>query len=193
MGDVATIVGGGMHTEPRRAHEAALIKEYHRALTEDHGVTGYSFERCWDDYEFQLVKPFLQLIFTAPSFLKQARARHARACTPCMHAHVHPADPPPPSSSSASGARASSRPSPTRAPSSWPPCTGGSTCASPRRAPCPQTPVCALSVCTRAPPRDLHAACVPQARISTALIDHKWKERVEAMAFTSAYCCRPIS
>ena len=75
MGDVATVIGGGMHTEPRRAHERNLIKEYHRALTEDFGVTGYSFERCWEDYEFQLVKPFLQLVFTAPSFLKQRKRR----------------------------------------------------------------------------------------------------------------------
>ena len=47
--DVAYFLGTSLTTELRRAHEEALVGEYHAALVAG-GVTGYPLERCWDDY-----------------------------------------------------------------------------------------------------------------------------------------------
>ena len=38
----------GVGIEPR-AHEDALVRDYHRGL-EAAGVTGYDWEQCWTDY-----------------------------------------------------------------------------------------------------------------------------------------------
>jgi len=44
LGDVATIIAGGMPVEARRQYEEMLLKEYHQALTGEFGVEGYSYE-----------------------------------------------------------------------------------------------------------------------------------------------------
>ena len=40
----------------RRRHENRLLEMYHSVLIQ-HGITGYSFEQCWDDYRMALVLP----------------------------------------------------------------------------------------------------------------------------------------
>jgi Phosphotransferase enzyme family len=47
--DLAYFVGAGLRAEDRRAHEGALVRRYHDALTAA-GVTGYAWDRCWLDY-----------------------------------------------------------------------------------------------------------------------------------------------
>jgi hypothetical protein len=47
--DVAYFMSQSVEPEIRAAHEENLLKDYHRLL-EEHGVTGYSFDQCWDDY-----------------------------------------------------------------------------------------------------------------------------------------------
>ena len=59
MCDVATVIGGGMPTEARRAHEAQLVRAYYEALTTEYGVAGFSYEACWESYRFELIRPFL--------------------------------------------------------------------------------------------------------------------------------------
>jgi uncharacterized membrane protein len=58
--DVAYHLTQSVTIETRRAIERPLLREYHRAL-EQNGVTGYSFERCWEDYRqnalFALIYP----------------------------------------------------------------------------------------------------------------------------------------
>ena len=59
MVDVATILGGGMPTEARRAHEKELVRAYYDALTTEFGVRDFGYEACWEGYRFQLIRPFL--------------------------------------------------------------------------------------------------------------------------------------
>ena len=40
----------------RRRHENRLLEMYYSVLIQ-HGITGYSFEQCWDDYRMALVLP----------------------------------------------------------------------------------------------------------------------------------------
>jgi aminoglycoside/choline kinase family phosphotransferase len=47
--DVSYFVGGALCTEDRRAHERPLLERYYEGLR-CHGVTGYSFTDCWQDY-----------------------------------------------------------------------------------------------------------------------------------------------
>jgi hypothetical protein len=74
LGDVSTIIAGGMPVEARREHEHVLVRCYHEALHE-FGVTGYDFERCWQDYTYQIIKPFFQLLIMAPGFAKERKLR----------------------------------------------------------------------------------------------------------------------
>ena len=53
--DVANLLGGSMDADMRRAHESDLIAGYHAALVE-RGVSGYSLDRCWDDYRMSLLQ-----------------------------------------------------------------------------------------------------------------------------------------
>ncbi|MGV3759691.1 MAG: phosphotransferase family protein [Actinomycetota bacterium] len=46
--DVAYFIGAGLLAEDRRAHEEALVRAYHEALTEA-GVD-YPWDRCWEAY-----------------------------------------------------------------------------------------------------------------------------------------------
>jgi hypothetical protein len=47
--DVAYFTGGTMSPAERKATERDLLTLYHSTL-EQHGVRGYSFEQCWEDY-----------------------------------------------------------------------------------------------------------------------------------------------
>ena len=57
--DVAFLVGTGLDAEARRAHEQAIVGDYHERLR-CLGVTDYPAERCWDDYRHALFHgPFI--------------------------------------------------------------------------------------------------------------------------------------
>ena len=47
--DLAYLLSQNLKTDLRREHERALVADYHARL-EQHGVTGYSADECWDDY-----------------------------------------------------------------------------------------------------------------------------------------------
>jgi len=47
--DLAYLLSQNLVTEARRTHERDLVARYHARLG-DEGVTGYSFDECWDDY-----------------------------------------------------------------------------------------------------------------------------------------------
>jgi len=81
MADVSTIIAGGMPVEARREYDEMLVKEYHAALVE-FGVSGYSWEQCWRDYAFQIIKPFFQLLIMAPSLAKQRKRKEGMFATP---------------------------------------------------------------------------------------------------------------
>jgi hypothetical protein len=47
--DLAYFLGQNVSPEFRRTHQDRLLRRYHDAIT-GLGVTGYSFDRCWDDF-----------------------------------------------------------------------------------------------------------------------------------------------
>jgi aminoglycoside/choline kinase family phosphotransferase len=47
--DVSYFLGAGLSVDDRRAHEEALVRQYHEALLAA-GVEGYDADRCWADY-----------------------------------------------------------------------------------------------------------------------------------------------
>lgn len=49
LADVSYFIGGALSPGDRRAHERPLLERYHEELLR-HGVTGYSFTDCWQDY-----------------------------------------------------------------------------------------------------------------------------------------------
>jgi Uncharacterized oxidoreductase dhs-27/Ecdysteroid kinase-like family len=54
--DLAGFLVGHLETTERRRHENRLLEMYYSVLIQ-HGITGYSFEQCWDDYRMALVLP----------------------------------------------------------------------------------------------------------------------------------------
>ena len=52
--DVAYLLAGSLTVEMRRRYEMELLRLYHRTL-EAHGVAGYSFEACLDDYRLNIM------------------------------------------------------------------------------------------------------------------------------------------
>jgi hypothetical protein len=52
--DLAGSLVGHLETTERRRHENRLLEMYHSLLIQ-RGITGYSFEQCWDDYRTALV------------------------------------------------------------------------------------------------------------------------------------------
>jgi len=76
MYDVGYFLSSNLPTERRRAHEASLVRAYHDALVE-HGVSGYSWERCWDDYVTTMILYLANLIGNVPS-LDTTNERGAR-------------------------------------------------------------------------------------------------------------------
>jgi len=74
LSDVATVLGGGMSVEGRRAHEKHLVKYYHDCLC-DFGVKNYPYEQCWRDYVFQMILPFMRLLTMTPGLAKDRKKR----------------------------------------------------------------------------------------------------------------------
>lgn len=52
--DLSYFLGQCVLVEDRRRIETGVVRRYHDALTA-HGVTGYSFERCFDDYRLGML------------------------------------------------------------------------------------------------------------------------------------------
>lgn len=52
--DLSYFLGQNVPTEFRRAHQDTLVRRYHDALGAN-GVSGYSFDRCWDDYRYGML------------------------------------------------------------------------------------------------------------------------------------------
>ncbi len=72
MTDASYFIGGGLSVADRRDHERELLREYHQAL-ESHGVSGFSWEECWEEYRRLC---FLGLLMTvAPAMLVQRTER----------------------------------------------------------------------------------------------------------------------
>ena len=59
--DVAYLLCGGLDPALRRAHERDLVEMYHRTL-ETNGVTGYSFDQCWNDYRRGALFQFVYIV-----------------------------------------------------------------------------------------------------------------------------------
>ncbi|WP_280505520.1 oxidoreductase family protein [Nocardia farcinica] len=62
--DLSFFIGTSLDPDRRRAHEQALVEEYHRTLRAI-GVTDYSLEQCWQDYIFALPQGPLITVFGA--------------------------------------------------------------------------------------------------------------------------------
>jgi hypothetical protein len=88
--DLADFVVAHLDTSERRRHEDRLLEIYHSVLTE-RGVTGYSLERCRDDYRMALLLPASRLATavglhpgltaTPDGFWNVVFPRYARALT----------------------------------------------------------------------------------------------------------------
>jgi thiamine kinase-like enzyme len=72
MTDVAYFIGGALAPERRREHERALVREYHEQLL-GHGVTGFGWETCWEEYRRQVFLGILMVI--APAMIVQRTER----------------------------------------------------------------------------------------------------------------------
>ena len=59
--DVAYLLCGGLEPELRRAHEHDLVKLYHDTLVAN-GVTGYTFDDCWNDYRLGALFQFVYIV-----------------------------------------------------------------------------------------------------------------------------------
>ena len=72
MRDAAYFIGGALPVEERRAHEEALLCTYHAELLA-HGVAGFDWEHCWEEYRRQC---FLLLVMTiAPAMVVERTER----------------------------------------------------------------------------------------------------------------------
>jgi Phosphotransferase enzyme family len=72
MTDVSYFLGGSLTVEDRRAHEQALVREYHDAL-HAHGVRGFGWDQCWEGYRRQ---SFLGVLMTVgPAMLVERTER----------------------------------------------------------------------------------------------------------------------
>jgi Ecdysteroid kinase-like family len=58
--DVAWLLGGNLAPADRRDHELPLLRTYH-ALLVDHGVRGYTFKQCREDYRLAMFYPFSRI------------------------------------------------------------------------------------------------------------------------------------
>lgn len=60
--DLGFLLGTGLDPTDRRAHEAAVVETYHRALLA-HGVTDYALDECWTDYRLSMLQGPLIAVF----------------------------------------------------------------------------------------------------------------------------------
>ena len=58
--DVAYFLGGNLDPDDRRQHELRLLHTYHRLLLE-HGVQGYTFDQCLDEYRLAMLVAVFRL------------------------------------------------------------------------------------------------------------------------------------
>jgi hypothetical protein len=72
MTDAAYFLGSGLAVEDRRAHEEALVREYHEALV-GHGVGGFGWDECWDGYRRQTFLGILMVV--APAMIVERTER----------------------------------------------------------------------------------------------------------------------
>lgn len=61
--DAAAFISEAFPTEQRRAEEMGLLRAYHSTL-EAHGVTGYSFDECVEDYRLSMLEILVFWIVT---------------------------------------------------------------------------------------------------------------------------------
>jgi hypothetical protein len=61
MLDAAYFISSALSTEDRRAHEEALVRLYHDELL-GHGVEGFPWERCWEEYRRQTFHGILMVV-----------------------------------------------------------------------------------------------------------------------------------
>jgi Ser/Thr protein kinase RdoA (MazF antagonist) len=61
MLDVSYFIGGGLSVDDRRAHEVDLVRAYYDELSAS-GVTGVTWEFCWDEYRRQTFHGLLMSI-----------------------------------------------------------------------------------------------------------------------------------
>ena len=67
VSDVAWFIGGCLRVTPKRqAEERQLLKIYHETLKAN-GVSGYTFEACWEDYRFAVLRYFVQAVLMVAS------------------------------------------------------------------------------------------------------------------------------
>ncbi|MBF6171894.1 phosphotransferase family protein [Nocardia blacklockiae] len=73
--DIAFLLATSLPTPDRRAHERAIVADYHAALTR-HGVTDYPFDDCWRDYAAALVQAPLIIVFGCAAAQPTPRGDH---------------------------------------------------------------------------------------------------------------------
>ena len=65
--DVAWFIGGCLQTTSKRqAEEWQLLKTYHETLKAN-GVSGYTFDACWNDYRLAILRYFVQAVLMVAS------------------------------------------------------------------------------------------------------------------------------
>lgn len=72
MLDASYFLAGGLSVEDRREHEASLVRSYYDELLAQ-GVTGFDWERCWQEYQRQCFLGILMVI--APAMLVERTPR----------------------------------------------------------------------------------------------------------------------
>jgi hypothetical protein len=72
VADVSYFLGAGPSVEDRRRHEERLVREYHRALAAG-GVSGYSFDDCFDDYRRYAYAGYLMAVGASMMVERTAR------------------------------------------------------------------------------------------------------------------------
>jgi aminoglycoside phosphotransferase (APT) family kinase protein len=86
LSDLAYFMGASLLPEVRRPVERELVREYHDGLVA-HGVRGYDFAQCWDDYRRGAFAGFLVTVIASVIVQETARGnemftamaqRHAR-------------------------------------------------------------------------------------------------------------------
>ena len=64
LSDVSFVIGNALSPHDRRGNEERIVRGYHNALV-DAGVSGYSFDECWDEYARSLLSALMTTIFGA--------------------------------------------------------------------------------------------------------------------------------
>lgn len=70
--DIAFLLSTSLTPADRRSSEGDIVADYHAALL-DHGVTGYSADRCWQDYLGTLIQAPLIVVLGAGAAMPTER------------------------------------------------------------------------------------------------------------------------